>query len=134
MHRTTRRLLPSTMIATAALTVAAALAPAAASAQAPGATVASATSSPSEGMKYLGGSANNDVCIRLASTTFTIDDVVPIQAGAGCTPVTGDTTKVLEAEDHRADARARHLSRQLQAHGWKVDQIVGTDDDDDIAL
>ena len=93
MHPNTRRLLPSTMIATAALTAAAALAPAAASAQSPGAVVASATSSASEGVKYLGASANNDVRIRLAGTTFTIDDVVPIQAGAGCQPVAGDKTK-----------------------------------------
>ncbi len=82
----------TTMIAAAALT-AAAVAPTAASAQS--SVPASATSNPNGGMAYTAGSADNDVRVRLAGSTFTIDDVVPIQAGAGCAPVAGDLTKVI---------------------------------------
>lgn len=44
-------------------------------------------------MRYVGGSADNNVRFTLSGTTFTIDDVVPIQAGLGCQSVAGDPTK-----------------------------------------
>lgn len=93
MHYNTRRLLPSTILTTAALTVTAALAPAAASAQID-AEPATATSNATAGMRYIGTDVRNNVRVTLAGTTFTVDDIVPIQAGAGCQPVTGDATKV----------------------------------------
>jgi hypothetical protein len=82
------------MIATAALTAAAALTPAAASAQSDAAEVATATSNQTAGMRYIGTSVRNNVRVTLAGTTFTVDDIVPIQPGAGCQPVAGDPTKV----------------------------------------
>ena len=60
-------------------------------AQAPGnATVRSIESA---GMLYVGGNADNNVRITLSGTTFTVDDVIPITAGTGCKPVSGDATK-----------------------------------------
>ena len=60
-------------------------------AQAPGnATVRSIEAA---GMLYVGGNADNNVRITLSGTTFTIDDVIPITAGTGCKPVSGDATK-----------------------------------------
>ena len=94
MHHDTGRLLPSTMIATAALIAAAALAPAAAPAQTDTAEVATATSTATAGMRYIGTSERNNVRVTLLGTNFTVDDIVPIQAGTGCKAIPGDATKV----------------------------------------
>jgi Ca2+-binding RTX toxin-like protein len=91
MHRTTRRLMPSIITAAAALS-AAALAASAASAQAPASAIA--TSTAAAGMRYQATEADNHLRVTLAGTTFTLDDIVPIQAGAGCAPIAGDATKV----------------------------------------
>ena len=56
--------------------------------------VARATSSTNLGMKYVGTSASEDVRVTLAGSTYTLDANAPIQAGAGCSPVAGDATKV----------------------------------------
>lgn len=69
----------------------AALAP---SAQAQTAQIATATSSPTAGMSYTATDADNTIGVKLSGDRFTIDDVVPIKAGSGCTPVSGDVTKV----------------------------------------
>src|SRR5689334_903253 len=61
-------------------------------AQAPGS--AKVTSTETAGMRYIGGDADNNVRFTLSGSTFTVDDRVPIEAGAGCTPVPGDATKV----------------------------------------
>ena len=45
-------------------------------------------------MRYLATSGNNQIHVSLAGTMFTIDDNVPIDAGSGCAPVSGDPTKV----------------------------------------
>jgi len=59
-------------------------------AQAPSPTV---TSTASQGMRYIGNAADNNVRVTLAGTTFTVDDIAPITAGTGCKPVPGDATK-----------------------------------------
>jgi hypothetical protein len=41
---------------------------------------------------------------------------------------------LLEANDHLAEARARHRRRQLEAAGWKFVWIVVTAEDDDVVL
>jgi serralysin len=94
MHHHRRRRLPSTIITAAALTALAALAPAAAPAQTEPAEIATATSTQTAGMRYIGTDVRNNVKVTLAGSTFTIDDIVPIQAGTGCTPVQADATKV----------------------------------------
>jgi Ca2+-binding RTX toxin-like protein len=94
MYRSTRRLRPLTVIAATTLSVAAVF-PAVVSAQAPApAETGIVRSTQAHGMTYTATAADNNVSVRLNGTTFTIDDVVPIQAGAGCTPVPGDQTKV----------------------------------------
>jgi Ca2+-binding RTX toxin-like protein len=94
MHHITRRRPPSKMIATAALTAVVALAPAAAPAQTEPAEIATATSTQTAGMRYIGTDVRNNVKVTLAGSTFAVDDIVPIHAGTGCTPVQADATKV----------------------------------------
>ena len=72
-----------------------ALVPALAALAVPGiASASTATSTVADGMRYTGTSGADDVRVTLAGSTFTIDDNGPIQAGAGCQPVSGDATKV----------------------------------------
>ena len=40
--------------------------------------------------------------------------------------------KLLDADDHLAEVRARHRRRQLQAAGWHIDRVMLTDDEDEV--
>lgn len=60
-------------------------------AQVPSATVRSIEDS---GLRFVGGNGDNNVRFSITGEKFVIDDVVPIEAGAGCLPVAGDPTKV----------------------------------------
>ena len=63
-------------------------------AHAQAADVAVATSSPAAGMRYVADAADNDIRVTLSAGAFIVDDVVPIQAGAGCSAIAGGATKV----------------------------------------
>lgn len=59
------------------------------------ATVTSAVSSTAgSGLVYLGSQEADQLRVSLAGSVFSVDTAGPVTAGAGCTPVPGDTTKV----------------------------------------
>jgi serralysin len=105
MHNHHRRLRPSRIkrptrvrsavaLAIGLATIHTALTTAAAPAFADTAEAGSATSNQTAGLVYSGTSADNNVHVTLVGGSFTVDDVVPIQAGTGCAQVAGDATTV----------------------------------------
>jgi hypothetical protein len=63
-------------------------------AHAQSADIAQASSNPVDGLRYESTSADNDIRVTLAGTSFIVDDNVPIQAGPGCAAIPGDATVV----------------------------------------
>ena len=92
-------------------------------------------------MKYLGASANKDVRVRLAGTTYTLDDERPDPGRRRMLPVAGDATKVTclapklsgmpQAVQHPPDGRRRHrrnlTNAPMYAYGSAGnDQLLGS--------
>ena len=69
------------------------------------------SSTASGGMIYAGTAAANIIEVRFqsASSRFTIDDVVPIQANAGCAPVPGDVTRATCTAFKRPDGSLKEF-------------------------
>ena len=89
--------------------------------------VATATSSAANGMHYSGSSANNDVRVTLSGGSFIVDDVVPIQALAGCSAIAGDAQSrpVIVAVTRDQPGRPR-LERVQRGH---IHPVAGVNHD-----
>ena len=79
----------SKILATAAVALAIGAAPSAHAAVAPGTVSANVA----DGLSYTANSQDNVIFISQNGNQLTVNDVVPLKAGAGCAPVAGDATK-----------------------------------------